>query len=424
MKPATVLHLADAIVDAAGCRASGGAALLVQAGAVLAAGAREKVERHPQAAEADRRDWPGCVLLPGLVNAHVHLDLTHIGPQPYDPGGGFTGWADLIRRERACAAGEIAAAVRQGIELSRRGGTCLIGDIAGVGSLVPLEVLRESGLGGVSYVELFGQGDGQAGAIGLLEVLRGEAARAGASGWGRLGVQPHAPYSAGPALYEAAARSGLPVTTHLAETLEERRFIERGDGPLRTLIESIGKWNEAILEGERAVGRGRHPIEHLEPYLARAPWLVAHVNDLGEGEARRRHLELLARTDTSVVYCPRASDYFRRSNDFGPHAYRDMLAAGVNVALGTDSIVCLPPTEADRLSVLDEMRFLYKRDGTVPSTLLAMATLNGARALGFDPSLVTFEHGPIAGMIAVPIESECNEPMRAVLESDAPLQLI
>ncbi len=402
MKPTPVLHLCEAIVDAAGNQAVGGAAVLLHQGSLLAAGPRAQVEQHPRAASAQRCEHPDRLLLPALVNAHAHLDLSHIGPQPYDKGRGFTAWADRVRTSRADDEPGIAAAVQTGIELAKRGGTGIIGDIAGVGSRTPFMVMRAAGFPGVSFIELFGQGDNQLAAIHFLNELAAEARAHPPDSPTRLGLQPHAPYSAGPALYAFASASGLPVSTHLAETLEERRFVEQGDGPFRDLIKSLRKWHEAILEGDDAVGRGRHPIEHTLAHFPPAPWLAAHVNDLGEGAARAARLRLLAETNTSVAYCPRANAYFRREEDFGPHAYRDMLAADINVALGTDSLLCLPEAEADRLSILDEMRYLYERDHTDPMLLLTMATTNGARALRFDPDYTTFTPGPIAGVIALP----------------------
>ena len=83
-----------------------------------------------------------------------------------------------------------------------------------------------------------------------------------------------------------------------------------------------------------------------------------------------------------------------------------MLDAGINVALGTDSIVCLPADQCNRLSVLDEMGFLHQRDGTDPLTLLRMATVNGARALGVDENLVTLRPGPSAGLMRMDLERD------------------
>lgn len=417
MKQRPVLHLARVLADThLGVVRDG--ALLLQGSTVLAAGSRCDVLEHPDASGAERRQWPDHMLLPGLVNAHCHLDLTHVGPQPDAGDRSFDGWAEMIRDRRAGSRASIIESTQRGVALALRGGTCLIGDIAGAGSLAPYEALTESALQGVSFVEFFGLSPaGSAQAIErLTEIHEASPVEVGRV---RLGFQPHAPYSAAPALFAAAARTGRPVSTHLAETMEERQFVADAEGPLRDMLQRLGVWDDRLLDDANSVGRGRHPIEHLQFLLDLAPWTVAHVNDIGDGEAAVQRTALLRRTNTSVAYCPRASDYFGHARRFGPHRYRALLEAGVNVALGTDSIVCLPLEQSDRLSVLDEMRYLYRRDGTDPAVLLAMATVNGARGLGHDPGAVSFRGGPLAGMMAVRLtEHSLADPLASMLGDD------
>jgi cytosine/adenosine deaminase-related metal-dependent hydrolase len=303
-----------------------------------------------------------------------------------------------------------------GCRLLRRGGVAAVGDIAGASQTGPVEALRRSGIEGVAFVEAFGMGARQAAAVRFFESLAGGEVPLEAGGV-RLGLQPHAPYSAGLDVYRAAARlrreRGIPIATHLAESMAERELVRDANGPLRPFLEAMGVWDGTYLE---QIGRGKRPVEHLADVLGEAPWLVVHVNDCTSGE-----VELLAGAGAHVVYCPRASAYFAHERELGPHRYREMLEAGINVALGTDSIVCLPPGEADRLSTLDEMRVLHRRDGTDPSTLLAMATTNGARALGMDESRFTLARGPLVGLIAVDVSgtSDDMEPAARILETDA-----
>ena len=215
---------------------------------VLAAGKSHEVARHPAAAGCEIIERAGHVILPGLANAHTHLDLTHIGPLEHDAGAGFVPWIDIVRERRARTAEDIARSVRAGIELSRRGGVVAVGDIAGAPdgkpTLVPFEVMRAEGMAGASYVEFF--------AIGKRESASRERAREvienadvpHAGDRTCLGLQPHAPYSVDLRSYEWAAEfaraRALPFATHLAETIEEREFVARGTGPQRKFLESIG----------------------------------------------------------------------------------------------------------------------------------------------------------------------------------------
>ncbi|MEM7754899.1 MAG: amidohydrolase family protein [Planctomycetota bacterium] len=345
----------------------------------------------PQPAEHETdldltKDHPGAVLIPGLVNAHAHLDLTHIGPKPHDPAAGFIAWGKTIRDARTGDDAEIAASVCAGVDKSIAGGTVALADIDGSqGRATP----HRAGLPGTSYIEHFGFTPAPADLPDLPESADTVA----------VGLSPHAPYSVSIPTFEAAVRTGLPLCTHLAESPEEREFILRARGPMRTFLESIGKWNPAAAEH---LEQGKPPLTWFEPLLTSAPgrWLLAHVNDCPEGA-----IDLLRRTGAHVAYCPRASEYFANEHHFGAHRYRDMLDAGVNVCLGTDSIVNLDTP--NRISVLDEMRRLFARDRTAPDRLFEMATVNGARALRLDPAGFRFTLGaPLAGLVAVPGNAE------------------
>ena len=371
----------------------------------------------PRGGAALWEDRPGEVLLPAFVNAHTHLDLTHIGPRDHDPAAGFDAWLAMILTERRHDAHGIAASVEAGAERCLAGGVVAVGDIAGVARTEPVEALRASALGGVSYVEFFGLGARQAASVSAMEAL---AAGTPLMDRGvRLGLSPHAPYTAGPSLFDGAAalaRSlGLGVSTHLAESAAEREFVADARGPMRALLHTLGVLDDAALAD---FGHGARPAAHLSHALARTPWLLAHCGDLTDED-----IALLAATPASVAYCPRSSEYFGHHTALGPHRYRDLLAAGVNLCLGTDSIVNLPRLTdgtTPTLGVLDEMRHLHQRDGTDPVTLLAMGTIYGARALGLDPAGFTLATGSKAGLTTV----RASGSLSGVLTARAPAQLL
>lgn len=385
---------------------------------ILALDTPGRIDGHPAARAARRVDLSGSALLPPFVNAHTHLDLTHLGPRPHDPEAGFVGFVDLVRAGRAQSEAEITASVLKGAALSLRAGVVAVGDIAGAPrgepQLAPARALARTPLSGISFIEYFGIGKGEARGFERLERII-DAARDFGPGRIRIGLQPHATNTIAPRLYAESARRaaslGLPICTHLAETTEEREFIANARGPQRELLERLGVWDDALLAD---IGLGRSPIAHLATILPLARWLAVHVNDCSDSD-----LELLARAGVSVVYCPRASAYFGADRCFGPHRYRDLLRAGVPVSLGTDSIINLPTgTDAPKgpgLSILEEMRFLFGRDGVDPPMLLAMGTVHGARALGLDARGFELKPGGAAlGLVAVPV----GEPSAAgVLES-------
>lgn len=413
--------------------ASGGVAILVEhapnasrpmGARVLAAGARCEVAAHPSASTARRVHLGSAVVLPGLVNAHTHLDLTHLGPvahpAPSPPGRGFTDWAGVVMQGRRLTPEGVQESVRLGVERCLAGGVVAVGDIAGVGSLDAYMALGESPLAGVSFVEFFGMGRRQAPAADVMRQLFASAPKA--RGAVRVGLSPHATYSAGPGLYAAATGSGAAICTHAAETIDEREFIESGSGSVRELLARLGVWDDSIL-GD--IGRGKRPLEHLRAVLERGPMLLAHVNDATDEE-----IDLLARTGALVAYCPRAHAYFGNAAALGPHRYRDMLSAGVTVALGTDSILNLPPDPRDErgwptLSTLDEARLLVRRDGLDARTAIALCTTLGARALGLDPRGFTLSPGPVHGLCAVGVTPTApGGPADWVMRSAEPARLL
>ncbi len=311
-----------------------------------------------------------------------------------------------------------------------QGGVVAVGDIAGVWSVEPTAVLRDSPLIGTSYIEAFGIGPRQHAAAETLEsTLLGIETESGGI---RAGLTPHAPYTVGLDLYEKSLalsqRTGAPWTTHLAESDPEHEFISAGGGLFKQLLESMNLWDASILDD---IGSGKTPTAHffdrlladVEAASESAPVLMVHCNEISDDD-----LEILASVPVSVAYCPRSSSYFGAHHRFGPHRYAEMLERGINVALGTDSIVNLPETPSGQppaISTLDEMRFLHQRDGALHARqLLAMATTNGARAIGLDPSLFTFAEGEIAGVLAVEKSGDAANIADAVVRSEGDPELL
>ena len=376
----------------------------MRGGRVVAAGEPSDVTRT--IGRPDREvELPGQLLIPALVNAHAHLELTAVRRFEYD--GSFTQWLQAVRQsypDPADVYGQenrdyFARSAAHGARLAAGSGTRALADITRFDEVFRAQ--EGAGLAGVSFAELFGLGPpwSDRAAERIDEVV--ERAAVGSV---RRGLQPHAPYSAGPAVFGAAAASGLPVATHLAESPDELRFVARGDGPFRELLRQLGKWDDRFAGHYRG---GLSPVAWLASIGAsRTDWLCAHCNYVSDED-----IGLLADRGWSVAYCPRASEYFGHAG----HRYRDMLNAGVNVALGTDSTIC-----HGSLSVLDEMRRLYQRDRTEPQTLLAMATACGMKALGLDPADATFAEGASPGLLAVRYDAAAGvDPLAAVLASRA-----
>jgi len=399
-----ILYRAAAVRDAAGVNARPGV-VAARAGRIVAAGDPTEVRRI--AGNPDRTiDLPDALLLPRLVNAHAHLDLTDLRPRPYH--GDFIGFVEMVMRDRPRDEAAITRAVHHGLRLAREAGTGLLGDIAGSAAAVRARIhaAPDDWITGTSWLECFGLGDSAeataAQAVLLATQLGGEAQTPGMQRVA-IDLQPHAPYSAGTRLYDAADNRfiGFP-STHLAETPAELQFIRDATGPFAQLLRRLGKWDDSIKP------TGLTPVAFLRNQLHSGNWTIAHCNYVTDDD-----IAILKSASVTVAYCPIASEYFQHRN----HRYRDMLAAGVNVCLGTDSIVCQPAAaqEPQPMGILPQMRRLYHRDRTDPATLLRMATING-----ISPALhkrhATLAPGQCGEFLAVQFDpSDSVDPLTQVL---------
>ncbi len=390
---------AGAVMDGAGVLARPGVVAVSAEGWVVYAGPPAGVPAAFLADSVAQIRLPDRLVVPGFVNAHTHLELTGIGPRPYD--GDFPGWLEQVVREKPATDAAWWASYEAGLAASAMAGTVAAGDIVAHDKVKEaLQARFKWEIWGMAYAEQFGLG-------AVCRIPQGYELFSEK----RIGIQPHAPYSAGPLLFETASQSGFPLSTHLAETTEELEFVARGTGPFRELLEKLGKWKPQYAAAYQA---GLTPVEWMRPHLAAAHWLLAHVNYASDAD-----LVILARTGTSVAYCPVASDYFGHKN----HRYRDMLAYGINVCLGTDSAICQPASEPHPLGVLPQMRHLFLRDATDPLLLLKMATVNGAKALGLAEDFATFKVGAEARPVALTFDPENPEsPLAQALRRSEPAE--
>ena len=358
---------------------------------VAAVGGRDELERQYPAARVHHLGW--SVILPGLVNAHTHLELSHVARFATRK---FVEWlAEVIWRSDTAG----ADAAESGAHESLRFGVTCVGDITTLPA-VTRPALASCALRVVSYGEVRAMGPRR----GLLDERLTAATDASYAGPGlRVGVSPHAPYSVEPAGYarclEAAKSLGLPLATHLAETRDEWPFLERHEGPFRHLLATLGAWDEKVPRFPGGPIRLAKAIGLLD-----YPTLLAHVNYCDDDE-----MALLTGGKASVVYCPRTHVQFGHP----PHRWREMLARGINVAVGTDSRASSPD-----LNLVDDLRLMHRLAPEVePHVLWEMATVRAARAVGMESEVGTLSPGKAADCVVFPARS--SDPLREVLETDA-----
>jgi len=377
-------------------------------GAVVASGGRivrvapwRRVEPHVSASDTVEH-VPDAAILPGLVNAHTHLGLTDMAGR-FQPTEDFPGWIGRLTARLMLRSGRAARrAVADGRDASLAAGTVAGADMThDPRTTGPLDEVPGRW---TVFGELFRFGE--AGLARLRETVAALEERA-EGGKVAVGLAPHAPYSAGPKVFLAARREadarGWPVTAHLHETEDELAFAERGEG---TLCEWMRRLRVLPADWRPP---GKRPIPALaEAGFFAGPVLVAHGNYLTDEE-----VAVLARSGSSVVYCPRSHAFFGRRD----HPWRRLLASGVAVCLGTDSLASCPS-----LSMLEEMRFLFGREPDAdPQTILAMATVAGARALGIAGRVGEVREGLSCECCLVGPVTETDDPLRAILSGDGDL---
>ena len=357
-----------------------GGVVTIDDGRIVAVGGRDG---------ADAAALGRVVVLPGLVNAHTHLELSHLrGRIPAAPS--FLEWVRPMlaaRREWAQAHEQaMVEAVAAAIDEVRAAGTALVGDVSN--TLVTVPMLRHGGLAACVFHELIGftgvhAEEQVASARQALEAIPpGKDLR--------LSLAPHAPYSVSPALFAAIRRDleehGPAVSTvHLGESPEEIELLKKGTGPWRGLLEELGVWNENWRVPECS------PVEYLRGlgFLNPSVIIVHGVQLEGVDLARLRTLGVI------LVSCPRSN----RHVGVGSPPLDAFYAMDVEVALGTDSLASV-----DDLNLFAELAEARRIAPKVPAhTLLRSATLNGATALGFGDEFGSIEPGKRAALIAVSV---------------------
>ena len=345
-------------------------------------------------------------LLPGLINAHCHLDYTCLrGKIP--PPKAFADWIRAINAEKASLSPkDYLSSINEGFAEAKRFGTTTVANLTAFPDLIPqihapirtwwfaeLIDVREPKHAN-EIVDL---------AIESLGRPRSEFVRSAAERGAPWGLAPHALFTASKNLYERcegiARRENVLLTTHLAESREEMEMFRNGSGPLYEFMKGIGRpmddcGNETPLERFLdLIGRGGSPnrpraIEVNRPYL---PWIVAHLNELTESD-----FELLKKSNVKfhVVHCPRSHDYFKHSQ----FPFERLHSLGFNICLGTDSLA-----SNENLSLFDEMRaFQRSEPGISPDEILKMVTVNPAMALHQENMIGRILPGFCADLIAIP----------------------
>jgi cytosine/adenosine deaminase-related metal-dependent hydrolase len=346
------------------------------------------------------RDLGDLVLLPGLINAHTHLEFSHLDAPLGTPGMRLPDWIRLVIAERGRRDQRAEDAIAIGLNESLAAGVTAIGEVATASFASYSASAQTPRLALLAEVIGFSRARADSAFAAVEERL----AKSASPKHVFPGISPHAPYTVSRPLLERlvqlARQGNLPVAMHLAESREELEFLERGSGPFQELLDERSMWDAAGMP------RGAAPFDYLS-LLGEAPCvLVIHGNYLGP---RERKLLSDSSSRMSLVYCPRTHAYFQHE----AYPLAALLADGVRVVLGTDSKASNPD-----LSLLAEMRYvLQNHAGISPERVLQMATLDAAVALRWDAEIGSLTAGKRADLVALSLDGATYSDSRTALES-------
>lgn len=372
----------------------------VEDGLITGVGGKPAAPARPRLREVD---LGRVAVLPGLVNAHTHLELSmHRGTVP--PAESMPAWARALMRRTAADSERVRTEhIASAVAEMRRAGTALVGDVGN--TLASLPALDAGPVDGVLFHEMLGFDVAPDEAEVLVGRLRD---RVGGRRDERVRLRgaAHAPYSVSAALFRALV-AGVPGprSVHLAESREECEFLRDGGGVWRQILEARGRW----VPGWEPPGTG--PVDYLDALgWLRGDTLAVHGVQLTASGISR-----LAEAGATIVTCPRSN----RWTGAGPPPVPDFYASGARIAVGTDSLTSVPD-----LNLFGELAELRRLAPDVPaSLLLRSATVAGASALGRGRTHGAVEPGRRAALIAVDISGAGADVEEYLLNGVRPEQI-
>ncbi len=348
-------------------------------------GTIEAVGRIEDLGQGDHHE--GCVIIPGFVNAHSHLEYAVYAG--FGDGLPFEAWITMhVRRKGALDLDDMSAIATIGAHECLRSGITTIGDCSFSGAAAT--AAATTGLRATVYLEVFGRG------ASALDRFHESHARieSALSDRVRIGVSPHAPYTCTPELYRACAELGLPQATHLAESAAERDYLVDGAGDWSPFAELLvpppGETGIRMLAAEGLLGPGL---------------IAAHCVRADEEE-----IALLAASGVGVAHCPRSNGYL----GCGVAPLEELRTAGIPVSIATDSPASTPSFdifEEIRAAIVGARARAGRPDALPASAALELATLGGARVLGLADRVGSLVPGKEADLAVISLADTPFDPV-------------
>ena len=401
-----MLYLADNVLPMASPPIPHGA-VRVEGSEIVAVGPASELVAQPGEPVTD---LGASTLLPGLINAHCHLDFTRF-KGAISARHSFTEWIKTINAlRRGFTTPEYIESIAEGFALLAQGGITTVANIESFPELLPqLPVPPLRTWWFLELIDVRSRINEDETLLGALSFFESHPE------WlGGFGLSPHAPYTASIDLYRLARscgeKYGMLSTTHIAESVEEHEMFSHARGPLHDFLAGMGRDNSDCGQGSA--------LSHLIDHGVIGPnWIIAHLNYLQDYD-----YDLVAQSGASVVHCPKCHTYFGHA----PFPMKALQKYGINVCLGTDSLA-----SNNTLDMRSEMREAQALHGLEDREVMEIVLLNGAKALGQAGKLGQLSPGAIADLVAFPhpapkagVEEEADPYRRVVQSRDEPNLLL
>ena len=353
-------------------------AVVIRYGSITTAGPAEIIIRkYPGRRVVHFAD---SILLPGLINLHVHLEL----PPLLDiiRAKTFPDWVlNLIGKKKGLASCDYDLATRQNIKMLMRTGTTTAAEICTHN--ISSAILRRSGLRAIIYQEVISMDP-----LSLSPRLA-SLDNSTSHKLVHCGLSPHTPYTVSEAALRAinlfSRKKDVRLAMHVAESKDEILLLQQKKNGLEKIYQ-FAKWDLAWAP------KGPSSFE----YLGRIGILSPHLLAVHAVQVTDKDIKLIKKSKVSIAHCPRSN----KETGVGRMPLKKIVDAGITVGIGTDSLASSPS-----LNLWDELRYAYKihrRDGITAKDLLQLATIGGAKALGLEKEIGSLEAGKRADLIAVP----------------------
>lgn len=350
-------------------------------------------------------DLGDAVIMPGLINAHCHLDYTMFR-RAINPPKSFTAWVQRINSlKRTLDSDDYLKSIAKGFDELRKWGTTSVCNIESFPELMPR--MPDAPIRTWWFYEMidirhrFTTDDVIMGALSFFQKS--------AASLSRFGLSPHAPYTASRQLFDlansCASTMTMLLTTHVAESAEEKSMFKEGFGPLFDLMKGLGRPMDDC-------GKGAIFSQLWNKNAINSNWLLAHMNELEEEDFTLLG-EISSTSLPHVVHCPGSHAYFQHS----AFQYRRLHELGINICIGTDSLA-----STDSLSLFKELRLLSQTNPWLSSEqLLRTVTINPARALKRERRLGSIVPGALADLIAFPISGDASSAYDEIVNYKNPV---